>query len=68
MIDILGAFNDIGPFVDDISDHKPLMAVYRTSLPANSQVKSMPTHTIRDVLLQVPHTSQGAGDAVCGPN
>jgi hypothetical protein len=41
-LDILGAFNDIGPFVDDISDHKPIMSVYKTSLPANGRIICMP--------------------------
>jgi len=42
-IDILGAFNDQGPFTEQLSDtHRPLIAVYRTALPAGSRVIQMP--------------------------
>ncbi len=42
-IDILGAFNDQGPFFEDLSDnHRSLIAVYRTFLPAGKRVVQMP--------------------------
>ena len=42
-IDILGAFNDQGPFFEDLSDnHRSLIAVYRTPLPAGKRVVRMP--------------------------
>ena len=40
--DILGAFNDLGTFLDGISDHKPLIAVYKTPLPRSNMVTTMP--------------------------
>ena len=42
IIDILGAFNDQGLFYDDISDHKPLIAIFRTSSPRGSQIPAVP--------------------------
>ena len=41
-IDILGAFNDLGSLLDDVSDHKPIRAVYRTHRPMFAAVASVP--------------------------
>ena len=40
--DIVGAFNDLGSLLDGVSDHKPLLAVYKTPPPFSSTVKTMP--------------------------
>ena len=40
--DILGTFNDLGTLLDGISDHKPLIAVYKSPLPRSDTVKTMP--------------------------
>ena len=43
LIDIVGAFNDQGPFTEQLTDHhRPLIAVYRTSPPASNKVVEMP--------------------------
>ena len=42
IIDILGAFNDQGLFYDDISDHKPLIAIFRTSSPRGAKLTPVP--------------------------
>ena len=42
IFDILGAFNDVGSLLDGISDHKPLIGVYKTSPPMVSEVTAMP--------------------------
>jgi hypothetical protein len=41
-IDILGAFNDLGSLLDDVSDHKPIRAIYRTSKPMFATVPAVP--------------------------
>jgi hypothetical protein len=40
--DILGAFNDLGNLLDGVSDHKPLLAAYKTPSPAASKVQTVP--------------------------
>jgi hypothetical protein len=40
--EILGAFNDLGSLLDGLSDHKPLMAAYRTSPPLSTAATIMP--------------------------
>jgi hypothetical protein len=42
IFDILGTFNDLGTLLDGVSDHKPLLTVYKTPPPMSSTVITVP--------------------------